>query len=413
MVALSRITITVAGLALTLAGCTGTGADPSSAATATVGATATESSWKDPASAPLAGTTLVDPASAASVSEGHGAASELVATFGNGGATDAVVALAPDGSRLVIRTPAGHIDQDIIVKPSEYGWFDGTFHMLGTTADLVPGDGARQSFGEWTDGETTAWVESSSIQAEPYPWRLFAAGREGGPALITTSEEAARLSDNPWAPDPVVYDGRVYWESEAPPGTVTGLGVWSTPVIGGSPRLDLPGARGPAATDAGVFAITTLWGPEGASGLEQGAYRVARVDGDTADQTLRTLDVSANGRTSSLIGDGRWLAIKYVLSSGTGGITVFSAETGEGYSIAPLDRPISADVALCDAALVWIEPGDDWLADTIYRLDLDTGDLIAIEAPRTFRVVDCEGNDVLWSQSDANGTVKQYLTTVG
>ncbi|MCB2411710.1 hypothetical protein LGT39_02460 [Demequina sp. TTPB684] len=410
MIAFGRQTIAVTGLALTLAGCSGEGADPSPSATAPA-PTPTESTWVDPASLPLAGTTLVDPASAVRVSDGS-VTSELVATFGNGGARDVTVALAPDGSRLVLRILAGSLENDAIVKPSEFAWFDGTFHPLGSTADMIPGDAARQSFSEWTDGETTAWVESPSIEASPFPWRLFAAGRDGGPVLITTSEDAEGHSDTPWAPDPVVYDGRVYWESQAPAGTVTGTGTWSAPVTGGDRHLELVGASRPAATDAGVFALSEVWGPEGDASLEPGAVRVTRVDGDPSDQTLRTLDVNPDGKVGRLHGEGRWLAAQYQIGFGDSGITVFSASTGEGYSIAPLDDALSADVALCDAALVWLQYGEDWSSDTIYRLDLDSGELIVFDAPRAFRINDCQGDDVLWSQTEG-GKVNRYLTTVG
>ncbi len=412
MITSSRITIAVTGVALALAGCTGTGADPAPSATASAEPTPTESSWIDPAILPLAGTTLVDPASAVRVSKGDPATSELVATYGRGGASDVVVALAPDGRRLVLRIPSGAWDQDVIVKPWEYAWFDGTFHLAGSTADMVPGETARQSFNEWTDGGTAAWVESPTTSALPYPWRLFAAPRDSEPILIATSDDAGQESTYPTIPEPVVYDGRVYWEMEAPPGVITGTATWSAPLTGGTPQMELTGARNPAATDAGVFSLSDLWGPEGDAGLEPGAVRVVRVDGDTGDQTLRTLDVNPDGRVGILLGAGRWLAAPYHVGFEGGGITVFSATTGEGYSVAELDEPFSAGLALCDAALVWMEPGEDWLADTIYRLDLDTGELLAIDAPRAFRVNDCEGNDVLWSQTDGEGGVKQYITTI-
>lgn len=413
MLPASRITIAVVGLTLALGGCSGGGAAPTPSGVPPTTVAPTESSPTGPATVPLDGTELVDPASAVRVSDGRGVMSEVIATFGNGGARDVTVALAPDGDKLVMRIPAGALDQGAIVKPSAFAWFDGTFQPVGSTADLVPGGAFTQNFNEWTDGEAVAWVESPSIQAQPYPWHLFAAPREGGPVLIATSDDTAQDASYPTIPEPVVYEGRVYWQMPAPPGVVTGTGTWSAPLTEGTPQLELTGARNPAATDAGVFSLSHLWGPEGDAGLEPGAVRVVRVDGDTRDQTLRTLDVNPDGRVGTLLGAGRWLAAPYHVGFAGGGITVFSATTGEGYSVAELDEPFSAGVALCDAALVWMEPDEDWLADTIYRLDLDTGELLAIDAPRAFRVDDCEGNDVLWSQTDGGGGVKQYVTTVG
>lgn len=412
MLASGRVIVAATGLALALAGCTEASDEALPSANSTVTPTATESAWIDPAGIPLDGTTLVDPTSARHVSGRDGAMAELAMTIQTAGAYDVIVALGPGGRELIERIPADPMDGDVIVKPSEYAWFDGTFHPLGSTADLVVGDGARQNFSEWTDGESTTWVESPSIQALPSPWRLFAAGPEGSPTLIATSEDAGDSTDFPSVPKPVIFDGRVYWDTVAPPGTVTGVATWSSPVGGGTPRMELVGARNLAATDEGVFAIAELWGPEGADGLEPGAVRIARVDGPEANTTLRTLDVGANGSASQLLGEGRWLAADYDMGFQSGGIAVFSAGTGEGFSIAPVDGPHGAGTVLCDAALVWIVPGEDWLTDTIYRLDLDTGDLISIDAPRAFYVGDCEGNDVLWSQSNGDGTVKQYITTV-
>lgn len=299
---------------------------------------------------------------------------------------------------LVNTTPENTLDAgtNTLVKSGTVGIVDGSgVRAFGSTADLVAGDSARQTYVGDVDDEWATWMETPTVHIINSHWRIFAQDLSGGtPVLLARSDDA--LSELPMhggEPEPVVSAGRVWWHTAYTGGDGTSRPrVVSVPADGGDVRIEQELATTPRPIAGGVVAIKR----NDEAGRANRELGILRIDTAGASEDLVAFATATDDDwfVRDLAADGDLVALS--MSSG-----LYILRT-DGTPLAQVTFPSDAvveGVEACSGRVVFTVPDStSGLSHLQYVYDSASNELVAIKTPHNSGPTYCSADRIAWTQ---------------
>lgn len=327
-------------------------------------------------------------------------------------------AVLPGGALLVEVGPVDNYDEaaDRLKEPAQMGlWEDGAFRSFGSTADAVPGDDPRQTYGAVASDGAVAWAETASTNLFTSDWRIFTHDLDAGgaPVLVAQAEDVYAQGDLPLAvgqPGPVIHGDRVYWQTTYQrEDAAFRPTIVSTELGGGDLRTELDLGAMPASVDAGIVVQrmhdVTVEGADDAWGIQdpRRSTGIALIDdgGETRDILAFAEVTDDDWFVRELAGGGDTVALAMDHS-----LVVLGVEGGEvvRFDLPPGSR--AGSLAVCGDRVTWTDVDRvEGSGTRQYVYNTATSDFVAVDTPQNSALSGCAGDIIYWTEFGDEGRV--------